>query len=106
MFAKSQICKIVLFHLFGVGVNTFDFAFAESCCTCLLCRVFHSKASYECKWYIPLADLSFQAKEDSEGEIFLVAFDSFYQRRENTSHFCILFLAPKLLGSGLKPKSH
>uniref|UniRef100_H2YG57 Active breakpoint cluster region-related protein n=1 Tax=Ciona savignyi TaxID=51511 RepID=H2YG57_CIOSA len=28
--------------------------------------VFHSKDSYECKWYIPLADLSFQPKEDSE----------------------------------------
>ncbi|XP_076804707.1 active breakpoint cluster region-related protein-like isoform X1 [Clavelina lepadiformis] len=28
--------------------------------------MFHSKDSYECKWYIPLADLSFQPREDSE----------------------------------------
>nr|CAB3219663.1 active breakpoint cluster region-related protein [Phallusia mammillata] len=28
--------------------------------------VFHNKDSYECKWYIPLADLSFHPKEDSD----------------------------------------
>lgn len=30
-------------------------------------RMFHSKETYECKWYIPLADLSFKPTDDSEG---------------------------------------
>ena len=41
--------------------------FFSSKVTALFCSVFHSKDSYECKWYIPLADLSFKPKEDSEG---------------------------------------